>query len=270
MSTFVGTFLGYAEVDLGRGKRGRETLFLDDELFQIGQGQVVAGKVDRLPRERGPHLEVDHRRHLSKPDSTLATRPPSLRPRPPGPKTNHAGNPPLPSNHPPPFPAPPRDSEAPNSACPASPSPRVSTCYQRRERSDPIDQRGLAIGRRFPLLTISDGRAQMAFPTHFPSRRCDFQKSSSKSNRRSTSDISACCFRLWRLQQGNTPPRQLTLGELSPKCWKGEERTSRMQFADNCKEVVELARNDSSKIDWVTFKYATKSKLEVNQQGSGG
>jgi hypothetical protein len=51
---------------------------------------------------------------------------------------------------------------------------------------------------------------------------------------------------------------------------KEKERTSRMQFADNCKEVVELARNDSSKIDWVTFKYATKSKLEVNQQGSGG
>lgn len=43
-----------------------------------------------------------------------------------------------------------------------------------------------------------------------------------------------------------------------------------MQFAEQCKETVELVRADGSKYDWVTFKYASKSKLEVGKQGDGG
>jgi hypothetical protein len=37
-----------------------------------------------------------------------------------------------------------------------------------------------------------------------------------------------------------------------------------------CRAAVEEVRDDGNKLDWVAFKYASRSKLEVDAKGDGG
>ena len=44
----------------------------------------------------------------------------------------------------------------------------------------------------------------------------------------------------------------------------------KLQCDPACRATVDEVRDDGSKLDWVSFKYASRSKLEVDAKGEGG
>jgi hypothetical protein len=50
----------------------------------------------------------------------------------------------------------------------------------------------------------------------------------------------------------------------------GGMESQRLQCDPACRQAVDEVRDDASKLDWVAFKYASRSKLEIEAKGEGG
>jgi hypothetical protein len=49
-----------------------------------------------------------------------------------------------------------------------------------------------------------------------------------------------------------------------------ERRSMSLTFDPLCQKTVEEVRDDSTSLNWVSFAYATKAKLQVENKGEGG